>query len=68
VTQNVTIFGINHYERRHLRDALDVLRRTRGRYPYERIVSHRYPLEQINEAMAAQNTGTVTGASLDMSA
>jgi threonine dehydrogenase-like Zn-dependent dehydrogenase len=67
VTQNVTIFGLNHYERRHLRDALDILGRTRARYPYHRIVSHRYPLEQINEAMAAQNTGTVTRASLDMS-
>jgi threonine dehydrogenase-like Zn-dependent dehydrogenase len=64
VTQNITIFGTNHYERRHLRDALDILRRTQRKYPYERIVSHKFPLEQINEAFAAQATGKVTRASL----
>jgi len=64
VTQNITVYGVNHYEPRHLRDALDILGRTRSRYPYERIVSHRYPLEQINEAFAAQATGSVTRSSL----
>jgi threonine dehydrogenase-like Zn-dependent dehydrogenase len=64
VTQNISIFGINHYSRRHLRDALDILRRTRQRYPYDKIVSHKFPLEQINEAMAAQATGRVTRSSL----
>ncbi|HEY3057685.1 MAG TPA: zinc-binding dehydrogenase [Chloroflexota bacterium] len=64
VTQNITIYGVNHYEPRHLRDALDILERTRSKYPYERIVSNRYPLEQINEAFAAQATGSVTRSSL----
>src|SRR5205807_996630 len=27
VTQNISILGINHYSRRHLRDALEILRR-----------------------------------------
>jgi threonine dehydrogenase-like Zn-dependent dehydrogenase len=64
VVQNITILGINHYARRHLRDALDILTRTRGKYPFDRIVSHKFPLEQINEAFAAQDEGHVTRASL----
>ena len=35
MTQNITIFGNNHYGRRHLRDALSILRRTRASYPFD---------------------------------
>jgi threonine dehydrogenase-like Zn-dependent dehydrogenase len=62
--QNITLLGNNHYGRRHLRDALEILRRTRHKYPFERIVSHKFPLEDINEVMAAQDQGHVTRASL----
>jgi threonine dehydrogenase-like Zn-dependent dehydrogenase len=64
VVQNITIIGNNHYGRRHLLEALSLLQRTRGKYPFDRIVSHRFPLTEINEAFAAQDTGTVTRASL----
>jgi len=64
VTQNITIIGNNHYSRRHLRDALDILHRCRGKYPFEKIVSHKFPLEEINEVMAAQDQGHITRASL----
>ena len=64
VTQNITIYGVNHYARRHLREALDVLQRTRGRYPYERIVSRKFPLSEVNEAFAQQDKGTITRSSL----
>jgi len=30
--------------------ALDFLRRTRDKYPVHKVVSHKFPLEQINEA------------------
>src|SRR5207249_5473402 len=33
--------------------ALDFLVRTKARWPWDRIVSHKYPLEKINEAFAA---------------
>ena len=33
VTQNISIFGNNHYGRKHLRDALDLLHRTSSKYP-----------------------------------
>ena len=64
VTQNITILGNNHYSRRHLRDALDILHRCRGKYPFDKIVSHQFPLEEINEVMAAQDQGHITRASL----
>lgn len=64
VVENITIIGNNHYGRRHLRDALDMLRRTRHKYPFDRIVSHKFPLEAINEVMAAQDQGHITRASL----
>src|SRR5205814_3990897 len=64
VTQNITIYGNNHYSRKHLYDALSILTRTRTKYPYDRIVSHKFPLEQINEAFAQQDKGTITRSSL----
>jgi Zn-dependent alcohol dehydrogenase len=33
--------------------ALDFLVRTRERFPWSRIISHKFPLAQINEAFAA---------------
>ena len=64
VTQNITIIGNNHYSRAHLRDALDLLRRTRHKYPFDKIVSHQFPLEEINEVFAAQDKGHITRSSL----
>jgi threonine dehydrogenase-like Zn-dependent dehydrogenase len=64
VTQNITIYGNNHYSRRHLFDALSMLQRTSGKYPYDKIVSHKFPLEQINDAFAQQNKGAITRSSL----
>jgi Zn-dependent alcohol dehydrogenase len=34
--------------------------RTRERYPYDRILSHKFPLAQINEAFRQQEDGHVT--------
>lgn len=64
VTTNVTIHANMHYGRRHLRDALDMLRRTRDKYPYHRIVSDKFPLTEIDEVMTAQDKGHITRASL----
>src|SRR5215208_1411787 len=64
VANNITVLGNNHYGRRHLRDALSILRRCRGKYPFDKIVSHRFPLEQVNDIMEAQDQGHVTRTSL----
>ncbi|HEX2172846.1 MAG TPA: dehydrogenase, partial [Dehalococcoidia bacterium] len=61
---NLTIYANMHYSRRHLRDALDMLRRTRDKYPFHRIVSDKFPLGEVNEVLAAQDKGHITRASL----
>jgi D-arabinose 1-dehydrogenase-like Zn-dependent alcohol dehydrogenase len=57
---NRRILGIAHYEAEHLQGALDLMLRTRHRYPYHRIVSHRFPLAEINQAFRQQEDGHIT--------
>lgn len=47
---NKTIVSVNMYDPWILPVALDFLGRTRERFPLHQVVSHRYPLEQIDEA------------------
>ncbi len=44
------IVGVMHYNPDTIGTALDFLVRTRGRYPFQRIISHRFSLDQIDEA------------------
>ena len=44
--------------------ALDLMRRTRDRYPWDRVVSHTFPLERINEAFVEADQGRVTRAAI----
>jgi threonine dehydrogenase-like Zn-dependent dehydrogenase len=64
VTNNCTITGIHVYEPRHLREALSLLDRKVNVYPFHKIVSHRFPLEEVNEVMAQQDKGAITRSSL----
>ena len=41
-----------------------VLARTAAKYPYDRIVSNKFPLTEINEAFAAQDKGAITRSTL----
>jgi len=61
---NRRIIGLAHYEAEHLRGALDLMRRTLTKYPWEKVVSHKFPLEEINEAFAQQDKGHVTRAAI----
>jgi D-arabinose 1-dehydrogenase-like Zn-dependent alcohol dehydrogenase len=61
---NKTMYGMIYYEAEHLRQGLELMRRTRDKYPWDRVVSHTFPLEQINEAFAAADQGRVTRAAL----
>jgi D-arabinose 1-dehydrogenase-like Zn-dependent alcohol dehydrogenase len=61
---NRKIVGLSHYEAEHLRGALDLMARTLTKYPWDRVVSHKYPLEAINEAFAEQDKGHVTRAAI----
>ena len=44
--------------------ALDLMRRTNSQYPWHKVVSHTFPLEQINEAFVAADQGKVTRAAI----
>jgi D-arabinose 1-dehydrogenase-like Zn-dependent alcohol dehydrogenase len=44
------IVGVYHYDPWVLPTALDFLARNRAKYPFERIVSHSYPLDEIDRA------------------
>ena len=57
---NRRIKGVAHYEAEHLKGALDLMIRTREQYPYDRILSHKFPLDQINEAFRQQEDGHIT--------
>ena len=61
---NRRIQGVAHYEAEHLKGALDLMVRTRTKYPYHKIVSHKFPLERINEAFTQQVEGHITRAAI----
>ncbi len=64
VQRNITVYGMVYYEARHLQQALERLDRTRDTYPWNRVVSRTFPLEQINEAFEAADRGEVTRAAI----
>jgi len=63
------IVGVIQYDPWVIPRALDFLVRNRRRFPFDNLVSHKYPLEQINTAFAdsewhGRQTTTVTRAAL----
>jgi threonine dehydrogenase-like Zn-dependent dehydrogenase len=63
------IVGVIQYDPWVIPRALDFLVRNRARFPFDRLVSHKYPLEKINEAFAdsewhGRQTTTITRAAL----
>lgn len=53
----LTIRGVHNYDVRHLCQAVDMLTATRDRFPYAHIVGATYPLDRVNEALAAAESG-----------
>jgi threonine dehydrogenase-like Zn-dependent dehydrogenase len=49
--KQLQVFGSWSSEPRHLRAAIDFLRNNRERFPFHELVSHRFRLEQANEAL-----------------
>ena len=60
VMNNKSIHGVLFYPATSLKKALDFLSRARDRYPFDRILSCSYPLEEINEAFAEQDKGHIS--------
>ena len=59
-----TILGIMWYEPESLLKAIHLLATHPDRYPFDKIISHRYPLTEINTAFAEQDAGHVHRAAL----
>ena len=55
-----SIIGVIMYGRDTLKKALDFLSRTKGKYPFDKILSHSYPLEEIDKAFEEQDKGLVS--------
>ncbi len=55
-----TIYGVTFYNAAALKKALDFLSRTKNKYPFEKILSRKYPLEEINQAFEDQDKGLVS--------
>ena len=60
VMSNKTIRAVAYYGRDTLKKSLDFLSRTKGKYPFDKILSRTYPLEEINEAFENQDQGLVS--------
>jgi D-arabinose 1-dehydrogenase-like Zn-dependent alcohol dehydrogenase len=60
VMSNKTIRAVVYYGRDTLKKSLDFLSRTKGKYPFDKILSRTYPLEEINEAFENQDKGLVS--------
>ena len=57
IRKYITIKGIHNYRPEHLGTALKFLEKYKDKYPFHKIVSKVYSLEQINEALAESETG-----------
>jgi threonine dehydrogenase-like Zn-dependent dehydrogenase len=63
------IVGVVMYDPRVIAEALDFLVRSRARFPWDRLISHTFPLERIDEAFRAsewmnRETTSITRAAL----
>jgi threonine dehydrogenase-like Zn-dependent dehydrogenase len=50
--RSLRFIGFSQYDPRILPRALDFMQRTRGRVPWDKVVSHTFPLEAVNDAFA----------------
>ena len=66
VWDSKTIVGVKWYEAETLKKALDFLARTKDKYPFNKVLSHKFRLEKINEAFAEQDKGHIQRTALVM--
>lgn len=51
-TRMITMKGIHNYDVRHLGEALRFIARTHKKYPFSRLITHRFGLQEIDQAFA----------------
>ncbi|MEE9118470.1 MAG: zinc-binding dehydrogenase [Calditrichia bacterium] len=57
VWRRLTLKGIHNYDTRHLQAGIDFLSMTSNIFPFNKMITHRFPLEKINEAMRIADSG-----------
>ena len=62
--KQLSVIGSWASEPRHLKMALEFLRTTQKQFPFAEMVSHRFTLEQTNEALAACASGLTLKAAI----
>ena len=58
------ILGVATYDNWVIPRALQFLVKNKGKYPFHRVLSHKFPLEEINQAFEQANKGNVTRAAI----
>ena len=64
VFKSISIIGVAHYSSLDLKNALDFVADNLQELPFDRVLSHHFPLTDINEAFAQQDAGHVTRSAL----
>lgn len=64
VTGNRRVMGVVTYEPWIMPRLLDLLSRAKNKYPFERLVSAKYKLEEINQAFQAAESGKMSRVSI----
>ena len=53
----LTIRGVHNYDTRHLQWGVDFLKQTKGIFPFEKLVTERFTLDEINQAIGVARSG-----------
>ena len=55
-----TVYGVSFYDAEALKQSLEFLSRTKAKYAFDKILSRKYSLDDINQAFEDQNNGLVS--------
>ena len=64
VNGNKQLIGIATYEPWAIAKSIQLMQKTKDRFPFGKVLSHKFPLEQINEAFVQADEGKVTRAGI----
>ncbi|MHB8053500.1 MAG: hypothetical protein ACYDEZ_09495, partial [Methanoregula sp.] len=53
----LTVRGVHNYDTRHLQGAVDFLAQAKGTFPFHKLVTDRFSLDEINQAMNLARSG-----------
>jgi len=53
----LTIRGVHNYDTKHLQGGVDFLSQTKEKFPFKKLVTHRFSLGEINQAMKVAQSG-----------